>query len=217
MPDRAAFVAAIVYISTPWIYRLAAIPYVEGPLCYFHAALIWAIVRAWTESDRFRTARLWGMAGLLAGGAFTCKYPGLISAIAPAGLAAGLAGVSRKSGRIAAFFVAGAVIAVGPWLSKNAVNTGNPVYPLAYRVFGGRFWDEELDAKWSRAWPATDFRECLDRFGARCRRAERLAVPFVRDARAARRIAARVAQGDTCSLVLCFLHFLDMVDVDASA
>ena len=28
-----------------------------------------------------------------------------------------------------------------PWLAKNVVDTGNPVYPLAYRVFGGRDWD----------------------------------------------------------------------------
>ncbi|GAC1337708.1 MAG: hypothetical protein NVSMB14_04850 [Isosphaeraceae bacterium] len=143
--------AAIVYVSTPWIYRLAAIPYVEGPLCYFHAALIWGIVRAWIEPDRSRTARLWGLVGGFAGGAFTCKYPGLISAIAPASLAASLAAVSKRNGKIVAYFVAGAAVAVGPWLLKNAIDTGNPVYPLGYRVFGGRFWDDELDAKWSRA------------------------------------------------------------------
>ena len=38
-----------------------------------------------------------------------------------------------------------------PWLAKNVVDTGNPVYPLAYRVFGGRHWDEAQDAKWSAA------------------------------------------------------------------
>ena len=38
-----------------------------------------------------------------------------------------------------------------PWLAKNVVDTGNPVYPLAYRVFGGRHWDEAQDAKWAAA------------------------------------------------------------------
>src|SRR5262249_49047429 len=42
---RAGWIAAIVYLSTPWIYRLAAISYVEGPLCFYHAALIWAVLR----------------------------------------------------------------------------------------------------------------------------------------------------------------------------
>ena len=43
---RAAWVAAVVYLTTPWVYRIAVIPYVEGPLCYYHAALVWAASRA---------------------------------------------------------------------------------------------------------------------------------------------------------------------------
>ncbi len=34
-----------------------------------------------------------------------------------------------------------------PWLAKNVVDTGNPVYPLAYRVFGGRDWDAAREAQ----------------------------------------------------------------------
>ena len=48
---RAAWIAAIVYLSTPWIYRLAVIAYVEGPLCFYHAALVWAAV--WRNGDSF--------------------------------------------------------------------------------------------------------------------------------------------------------------------
>ena len=40
---RAAWLAAIIYLSTPWVYRLAVIAYVEGPLCFYHAALVWAV------------------------------------------------------------------------------------------------------------------------------------------------------------------------------
>ncbi len=36
---RAAWLAALIYLSTPWVYRMAAIAYVEGPLCFYHAAL----------------------------------------------------------------------------------------------------------------------------------------------------------------------------------
>ena len=53
---RAGWVAAIVYLSTPWIYRLAVIAYVEGPLCFYHAALIWAAV-APSAIARSRVAR----------------------------------------------------------------------------------------------------------------------------------------------------------------
>ena len=36
--SRAGWFAAVVYLSTPWIYRLAVLAYVEGPLCFYHAA-----------------------------------------------------------------------------------------------------------------------------------------------------------------------------------
>ena len=40
---------------------------------------------------------------------------------------------------------------MAPGWSKNVVDTGNPVYPLGYKVFGGRHWDPARDAKWSAA------------------------------------------------------------------
>ena len=45
----------------------------------------------------------------------------------------------------------GWAVVIGPWLAKNVVDTGNPVYPLGYRVFGGRHWDAAREAKWSAA------------------------------------------------------------------
>ena len=45
-------------------------------------------------------------------------------------------------------FTAGVLLTIGPWLLKNLAETGNPVYPLLYSVFGGRDWDAELNAKW---------------------------------------------------------------------
>ena len=36
--SRSGWFAALVYLSTPWVYRLGVIAYVEGPLCYYHAA-----------------------------------------------------------------------------------------------------------------------------------------------------------------------------------
>jgi hypothetical protein len=44
----------------------------------------------------------------------------------------------------------GVVAAVGPWLVKNTVETGNPVFPLAYSVFGGEGRDAQMDAQWRR-------------------------------------------------------------------
>jgi len=151
---RAAWFATVVYLSTPWVYRLATFPYVEGPLCYYHAALIWTCGRAWNAN---RPA-LWGVVGLMAGGAMACKYPGLVTAVVPFGILT-IVRVFRRSAleakplpAVASLlaFAAGVTIAVGPWLVKNVVDTGNPVYPLAYKVFGGNYWSPAQEAKWHK-------------------------------------------------------------------
>ena len=173
--NRAAWVAAIVYLTTPWIYRLAVLPYVEGPLCYFHAALLWAVVRAQgalvgqglpcregvaepetpdTRSDGRASPALRGMSpliGLLAGGAMAIKYPALISAVIPFSGWAAWSTWRSRDWRVAIWYAVGVVLVMAPWLAKNVLDTGNPVYPLGYKVFGSRHWDPARDAKWSAA------------------------------------------------------------------
>jgi hypothetical protein len=144
---RAGWVAAVVYLTTPWIVRVGAIPFVEGPLCFYHAALIWTAWRACSASPEERT-RLWGVVGLLAGGAMACKYPALVSAVVPFGILALVVAIHRRSWRVALAFAAGWGVVMAPWLGKNVVDTGNPVYPLAYPIFGGRHWDAVRDAQW---------------------------------------------------------------------
>lgn len=151
---RAAWVAAVVYISTPWVYRLAAIPYVEGPLCYYHAALIVCGLRiiapdASGGPERGSRFGLGLLLGLLAGGAMACKYTELVFAVAPLGVFALIVGLARRSAVVPLAFAMGCALAIGPWLIKNVIDTGNPVYPLGYRVFGGGPWSPERELKWN--------------------------------------------------------------------
>ncbi len=149
---RAGWVAAVVYLTTPWIYRLAVIAYVEGPLCYYHAALVWMVSRQSSVVSRQSSAvRDWLVLGLLAGGAMACKYPALLSAVVPFGFVALIESWRRRSWRVVGAYVLGWAVVMTPWLGKNVIDTGNPVYPLAYRVFGGTHWDSRQDAKWSHA------------------------------------------------------------------
>ena len=144
---RAAWVAAIVYLSTPWVYRLAVIAYVEGPLCFFHAALVWAAVVG--ALDKLIPRRpLWGLLGLLAGGAMSCKYPALISAVISFGALALVDAWRSRSPALLLCYVAGWVVVIGPWLGKNVIDTRNPVYPLGNSVFHGRYWDQARETKW---------------------------------------------------------------------
>lgn len=150
---RSAWVAALVYLTTPWVFRLATFPFVEGPLCSYHAALVFMAAMAWTipREETDRSSPCWLFVGLLAGGAMACKYPGLVSAVVPFGLVAMGDAWRRRSWRLPVAFGLGVMVAVGPWLARNVVDTGNPVYPLAYGVFGGSEWDADLDTRWQNA------------------------------------------------------------------
>jgi hypothetical protein len=147
----AGWFAAVVYATTPWIYRLGVLPYVEGPLCDYHAALLWAGALGWTERETRSSARFWALAGLLAGGAMGCKYTALISAVIPFGLAALLDSIRRRSPKLVLVFALGWAALMTPWLAKNVIDTRNPVYPLGYNVFRGRHWDAAMDRKWANA------------------------------------------------------------------
>ncbi len=191
---RAGWFAAVVYLATPWAYRLSVFAYVEGPLGYYHAALIWVASLAWSspplgidrgmvprrvgtahrsaegsvggahptktaDSDASRstidhrpsTVGLWAASGALAGGAMACKYPALISAVIPFGVMALADSWRRRSWAVPLAFAAGLAVTIGPWLAKNVVDHGNPVYPLAGKVFGGHPWSPAREAKWSAA------------------------------------------------------------------
>ncbi len=47
-----------------------------------------------------------------------------------------------------ALFALAVFMACGPWLVKNWVLTGNPIYPLLFEIFGGATRDAELNRRW---------------------------------------------------------------------
>ncbi len=175
---RAGFLAAIIYFTTPWMFRVSTVAHVEGALCFYVAATLLALLRAWgmgapnsvaPSSSNIGTGwREVFLVGLFAGTAMACKYPGLFSVVIPIGAAVILhPWLSSSSVHPASrwksclqtllIFTVGVSCTIGPWLLKNLIETGNPVYPLAYNVFGGRDLDPMLYAKWQRGHSSTDF------------------------------------------------------------
>jgi hypothetical protein len=156
--STAGWLAAVIFLSTPWTYRLAIIPYVEGALSCYLILACYALQRVCEKpdvdhGDSGRLPYLF-LTGWFAGSALACKYPGLVSVIAPLGLATLM--VARRwpadaAWRGLAAFALGAALTAGPWLAKNWLETGNPVYPLAFHVFGGIDWDDESNARWVAA------------------------------------------------------------------
>jgi len=161
---RAGLFAAFVFLSTPWVYRISIIAYAEGGQTAYLFAALWVTLIALERMRRGEPARgTLILSGLFAGSTMACKYPGLISVVVPLSAAIAVAELrSRTAATLAAsrlgaipstaqslgWFLLGVAVAVGPWLAKNAIETGNPVYPLAYSIFGGYDMDEQLAEKW---------------------------------------------------------------------
>lgn len=170
----AGLAGALIYLSTPWVFRMSIIAYAEGGLTAFVFGTAYALFLALDHCAEPRpadttatpapagavTGRLI-LVGLCAGGAMACKYTGLVTAVLPAAVVLGVDTLRklRRSatprpvwmfGRDAAAFSLGVAVMIGPWLLKNLVETGNPVYPLGYAVFGGRDLDDDLADKWKR-------------------------------------------------------------------
>jgi len=149
--QRAGIVAAVLAATTPWIVYLAGIAYVEVGMLAMGMCSLAALLRV--RSDVQQSNRWIIAAGLLAGLACGYKYTAVVLILLPLALTvvSEQSSVSMRFKRLA-IFVVGALITFSPWMARNVINTHNPVFPLAYSVFGAKqgTWDAELEARWQR-------------------------------------------------------------------
>ena len=151
----AGWFAAAAFLTSPWAVRLAVHPYAEGALCAYGTLALLAVTIA-VRRRRQRSIRPALLAGLLAGAAFGCKYPALLLIAAPAGLALLIACPVRRWLKLATF-ACGFAAPASPWLLKNLLETGNPVFPLLWDLLGGTGWDAATNARWAAAHAPPDW------------------------------------------------------------
>ena len=150
---------AAIFLATPMLGELATQNsyVVELPMtAYAFLALYAFLLLRSARGDPRRRLRLAALCGAMAGLAIGCKYPAVLFVLVPLGgfiLVDGLVR-RREGGRpvVEAALVGLVALAVAsPWLVRNAVNTGNPTYPLLYRAFGGGNWSAQQEAKFAKA------------------------------------------------------------------
>jgi hypothetical protein len=125
----AAFLAGAIFFAQPFMTWEATSVFVEPGLACMVALSGWNLVHFARRGDRHALV----LAGLFAGGAAGMKYLGVLVALA-LGLAGVLALRPRLDARAVLSFAAPAIAMALPWYVKNAILTGNPLYP---HVFGG--------------------------------------------------------------------------------
>ncbi|MFO1000354.1 MAG: hypothetical protein U0936_08445 [Planctomycetaceae bacterium] len=160
-----AWLATLIYLTTPWTLRISLIAYAEGALTFYLVSS--AMVAFWLIEQIGHRRSLSFLAGLLGGCAMASKYTGLVSVIVPTAMII-CWGLLRRTMKdqpgmhdeiyrrdslqslIPAMgsFAAGVALMIAPWLLRNLYDTGNPVFPLGYSIFGGSEWSPEMNARW---------------------------------------------------------------------
>ncbi len=160
---RAGCICAITMATAGWLAYLSGLAYVENGVLFFGMTATGALLRiartekegAPTEASVLSRRQLgWVIvSGVLAGFAAGCKYTALPMVVAPL-ITAAVVMSGRTKVRIIRGLALGAaaLAALMPWLVKNQVMTGNPVFPLMNRVFEASppGWGPESTARWER-------------------------------------------------------------------
>jgi hypothetical protein len=145
----AAAVAAVVFGTCGWISYLCGLAYVELGMLFFGAAAWGGLLRAVAPNidsevvagelrgNARSSARMLLLSGVLGGLACACKYTAVVMIALPIAASVGFltnGGARARCGQVMVW-CAGCLIAFSPWLIKNVVLTGNPVFPLMNEMF----------------------------------------------------------------------------------
>lgn len=177
-----AVVAAVAAGTCPWVTYLCGIAYDEAGMLAMGMAALWAALKAGQAGGvsevpiahrseagvasmrseemasnpvEHQRGRWVIAAGLLAGLACGYKYTALPLIALPIGLllVINLAGGWRRRAMQMAVYLLACLALLSPWLIRNQIATGNPIFPLGYSVFGAGpgWWDYELQDRWREA------------------------------------------------------------------
>lgn len=151
----AGVVSAVATGSAGWLCYLSGLAYVEHGLLFFGAGAVGAILRGRTPGADAGVSNRWMLlGGILAGLACGCKYTAVAFVALPLAVMIVVLRESRPAAyvRSVGLFAIGCLLSFAPWLVKNLVMTGNPVFPLCNRTFAAQpsGWGEDQTLQWER-------------------------------------------------------------------
>jgi len=147
---QAAIASAVLAAAAPWMTMLGSVAYNEGGLLLFGTLSIgWTLLAVRSE----HRARPMALAGALAGFACGAKLTAAAMVLASVPPAIVIAQCTRplRAIRSAAVFLLCGIVTFSPWLIRNAIWTGNPVFPEATGLLGRGPFTQVQQQRWIRA------------------------------------------------------------------
>ncbi len=141
-------VAAVMVLGTPWIAVVGSLAYDEMAVLLLGGGALLLVLDPDAGADRLRTG---AAIGLLLGAACGAKLTAAGLVAAPIGGLLLFGAPWRRAAKVAAVAALVAVATLAPYLAGNTLQTGNPVFPFATRVFGTGHWTKTQAAIWQHA------------------------------------------------------------------
>jgi hypothetical protein len=138
----AGWLAAFLYYFTLPVRNLSVGANIDLGVGLAALATVWALL-LWIERP---TRRRLALPGTIAGIALGSKYTCLLILLVPVFLVVIFETFRKSENRGRAvlmntcLFWGFSLVAFSPWLAKNLLYQGNPIFPLGYGVFGGSSW-----------------------------------------------------------------------------
>ncbi len=142
----AAAAAAVVVLGTPWTVVVGSLAYNEMAV-----ALLLATGLLLVSHESINTPRGAAALGVLAAAACGAKLTGIGFAAAPLGVLLLASTPPRRWPLLAAVASGAGLACLLPWLVRNLVYCGNPVFPFATGLLGQGHWTPEQVAVWTSA------------------------------------------------------------------
>jgi len=143
---RLGAVAGALFFTMPMCWSQMVRAGVDLCLVAYTALAVTACLD-WIDGQRGSDLRRAGIFAGLAGGSkiMGLLVPALVGIAILVGLVRRRAGAGRFVGTSLTYGVI-ALLVLSPWYVRNAVDTGNPLYPFGQSIFAGRNWSRAADA-----------------------------------------------------------------------
>lgn len=140
--EPAGWLAVVLFLTSGLVMRLVMQADIDLGVCFYSLLALLAFVQ-WTARPE---KRLLVLSAVFVGLSLGCKYIAAISVWVPMLILVLVGGPPGRRLRGLVWMLVLPVCAVVPWLVRNAVMVGNPVFPLLYEWFGGEGWTQAANA-----------------------------------------------------------------------